>query len=75
MQPQIEPGEEYTIHYAPGDRDPEDGDSYRVRAESEVWTNSKGISGFDVTMLDSMGKTQAGEFKIIQTHLFEVTQE
>jgi hypothetical protein len=69
-QPEITEGNEYTLRYTCGD-----GFTIQVRAESSVWENTRGIRAFDATLLEPMGNTDAGEFHIMQTHLFEVVGE
>jgi len=62
---EIEVGETYTLETIGGSR-------VRVRAESEVWENSKGIRAFDGTLLEAFGSDDAGDHHIFQMHIFEV---
>lgn len=65
MAREIQAGEEYELEARSGSR-------VRVEAESEVWENSQGIEGFDATLLEDFGGQEAGDLKIIQTHIYEV---
>lgn len=61
----IKAGETYTLETTHGSH-------VRVKAESGVWENSKGIEGFDARLLEDFGASKAGDFYICQTHIFEV---
>lgn len=61
----IHPGNEYKLETTGGS-------TVRVEAQSEIWENSKGIEGFDARLLEDFGNKNAGDFYIIQTHIFDV---
>jgi len=61
----IQPGRELVLESY-------NGHTVRVRAESEPWENSKGIEGFDATLLEEYGNKESGDFKIMQLHLYDV---